>query len=231
MNQLPRTPPRANRQEIYISTDVEADGPIPGPHSMLSFGSAAYLADKTLLTTFSANLDTLPEAQGHPDTMAWWATQPVAWAACRSDCEAPEAAMHRYVAWLKALPGNPVFVGYPAGYDFMFVYWYLMRFAGESPEPSTTTRPVTSTPRRCSARVVAFAPPRNVGLYPASIARCRNRTSATSLSETRSIRATRSSTGSLATDATGRALPDVAETLPPNFTAQPRGRSFFSRFM
>ncbi len=70
MNQLPRTPPRANTQEIYVSTDVEADGPIPGPHSMLSFGSAAYLADKTLLTTFSANLDTLPEAQGHPDTMA-----------------------------------------------------------------------------------------------------------------------------------------------------------------
>ena len=28
--------------EIYISTDVETDGPIPGPHSMLSIGSAAY---------------------------------------------------------------------------------------------------------------------------------------------------------------------------------------------
>ena len=56
--------------EIYVSTDVEADGPIPGPHSMLSFGSAAYLADKTLVATFSANLDTLPEAHGHPDTMA-----------------------------------------------------------------------------------------------------------------------------------------------------------------
>ena len=26
-----------------------------------------------------------------------------------------------------------VFVGYPAAYDFMFVYWYLMRFTGESP--------------------------------------------------------------------------------------------------
>ena len=26
--------------EIYVSTDVEADGPIPGPNSMLSFGSA-----------------------------------------------------------------------------------------------------------------------------------------------------------------------------------------------
>ncbi len=34
--------------EVYVSTDVEADGPISGPHSMLSFGSAAYLSDKTL---------------------------------------------------------------------------------------------------------------------------------------------------------------------------------------
>jgi hypothetical protein len=28
--------------EIYVSTDIEADGPIPGPNSMLSFASAAY---------------------------------------------------------------------------------------------------------------------------------------------------------------------------------------------
>ncbi len=27
--------------EIYVSTDVEADGPIPGPHSLLSFASVA----------------------------------------------------------------------------------------------------------------------------------------------------------------------------------------------
>ena len=48
--------------EIYVSTDVETDGPIPGPHSMLSLGSAAYTADKTLVSTFSANLETLPGA-------------------------------------------------------------------------------------------------------------------------------------------------------------------------
>jgi hypothetical protein len=35
--------------EIYVSTDVEADGPIPGPNSMLSFGSAAYTGKKELL--------------------------------------------------------------------------------------------------------------------------------------------------------------------------------------
>jgi hypothetical protein len=119
--------------EIYISTDVESDGPIPGPHSMLSFASAAYTASKQLLGTFSANLELLPGASGHPETMAWWATQPEAWAACRSDLQAPEQAMNRYVAWLKTLPGKPVFVAYPAGYDFLFVYWYLIRFTGESP--------------------------------------------------------------------------------------------------
>jgi hypothetical protein len=119
--------------EIYISTDVETDGPIPGPHSMLSLGSAAYTADKQLLSTFTANLKTLDGATPHPKTAAWWATQPEAWAACRSHQEAPEHAMRRYVSWLKTLPGKPVFVAYPAGFDFLFVYWYLMRFIGESP--------------------------------------------------------------------------------------------------
>lgn len=119
--------------EIYVSTDIEADGPIPGPNSMLSFASAAYRADQTLVGTFEANLELLPGAVGDPKTMAWWATQPVAWAACRQNCREPGQVMPEYVTWLKALPGRPVFVGYPAAYDFLFVYWYLMRFAGESP--------------------------------------------------------------------------------------------------
>ena len=119
--------------EIYVSTDVEVDGPIPGPNSMLSFGSAAYQSDKKLVDKFSANLETLPAAQGDPKTMAWWQSQPEAWRLCRQNLETPESAMNRYHAWLKALPGKPVFVGYPAAFDFMFVYWYLIRFCGDSP--------------------------------------------------------------------------------------------------
>src|SRR2546423_726767 len=122
-----------NMPEIYVSTDVESDGPIPGPHSMLSFASAAYRADKQLLGTFTANLETLPGAAGHSATLAWWQQHPDAWAATRTDLKDPADAMRRYVAWLQGLPGRPVFVAYPAGYDFLFVYWYLIRFAGESP--------------------------------------------------------------------------------------------------
>lgn len=31
----------SHKAEIYVSTDIEADGPISGVNSMLSFGSAA----------------------------------------------------------------------------------------------------------------------------------------------------------------------------------------------
>ena len=119
--------------EIYISTDVETDGPIPGPHSMLSLGAAAYTADKTLVSTFSVNLEQLAGAQAHPKTAEWWSKQPAAWAACRKDPQPPAEAMTKFVSWLRSLSGVPVFVAYPAGFDFMFVQWYLLKFVGESP--------------------------------------------------------------------------------------------------
>ncbi len=31
------------------------------------------------------------------------------------------------------MPGKPVFVAYPAGFDFTFLFWYMMRFAGRCP--------------------------------------------------------------------------------------------------
>jgi hypothetical protein len=119
--------------EIYVSTDIEADGPIPGRYSMLSFASAAFDADGTMLGTHTANLLTLPDAIADPETTAWWERNPDAWRACRSDPRDPGEAMSAYRAWLEELPGKPVFVGYPAAYDFMFVHWYLVRFAGGSP--------------------------------------------------------------------------------------------------
>ena len=84
--------------EIYVSTDVETDGPIPGPNSMLSFASAAYQADKTLAGTFSANLELLPGAQPDAKTAAWWQSQPEAYAATRQNLEDPAiAARHARV--------------------------------------------------------------------------------------------------------------------------------------
>jgi len=130
--------------EIFISTDVETDGPIPGPFSMLSLGAAAFvLPSKEPISTFSVNFETLEGAEGDPETLEWWKGQPEAWAACRTSPEKPAVAIRSYVTWVESLPGiekkssgavsNAVFVGYPAGFDFTFVYWYIRRFGARSP--------------------------------------------------------------------------------------------------
>jgi len=127
--------------EVFVSVDVETDGPIPGQNSMLSIGAAAFLEDRTLLGTFSMNLDTIEGAVADPETTKWWETQPTAWEACRKATRTPHSAMVQFSNWVREMSivpnqdalRKPVFVGYPAGFDFLFVYWYLIKFTGTSP--------------------------------------------------------------------------------------------------
>lgn len=119
--------------EIYVSTDIEADGPVPGLHSMLSFGSAAFRKNKKIIDTFSVNLEVLKGAKQDPNTMKWWKAQKKAWKACRKNLEKPKKAMVQYFKWLSKLPGKPVFVAYPASFDFGFINWYFIKFTGKNP--------------------------------------------------------------------------------------------------
>ena len=118
---------------IYISVDIEADGKIPGLNSMLSFGSAAFLPSGEMIGTHTANLICLPEATTDKDTMEWWLTQKEAWEACRKDLQEPFDAMNDYVSWLKSFDRKCICVAFPATFDFQFLYWYLIKFSGESP--------------------------------------------------------------------------------------------------
>jgi hypothetical protein len=130
--------------EIYFSTDVETDGPIPGPNSMLSLGSAAFSSSGKLLATFSVNLETLPGAEPDPSTQAWWEAHPEAYRASREGTLPTDQAMLLFSKWVDDTlircsgqgpirKASPVFVGFPAGFDFLFVYWYLIKFTGQSP--------------------------------------------------------------------------------------------------
>jgi hypothetical protein len=127
--------------ELYFSVDIESDGPIPGPNSMLSFGAAAFLAKDNgkHISTFQANLELLEGAKADPLTDAWWhhEEQAAAWAACRVNLQSPDIAIRDFISWVKQeslkCDAVPVFVAYPVGFDFMFMYWYMMHFAGESP--------------------------------------------------------------------------------------------------
>lgn len=130
----PRTP------EIYLSIDVEADGPIPGPYSMLSFGIAAFSIEKVLLGTFTRNLELLAGATQHPRVMQWWRSSSAlrsAYERTREDVQPVRESMLACDAWVSSLKayGKPCAVGAPAAYDYgAWLYWYLAYAVGDVPE-------------------------------------------------------------------------------------------------
>lgn len=125
------------RADVYFSLDVEADGPIPGPYSMVSVGLAVagrradgFVPADPTETTFYRELrpisdDFVPEAL---------AVSGLDRAALLRDGSDPAQAMTELTGWVTRTAGNdrPVIVAYPAVFDWMFLYWYLLRFTGRS---------------------------------------------------------------------------------------------------
>src|SRR5262249_208407 len=129
----------ANRNEnivdAYFSADVETDGPIPGPFSMLSFAlvfAGAYdgrrftrpknhsLTLYTELKPISDNYE--PEAlrvNGHDRERLCVVGK------------APEVAMTEAAEWVSRIAGagKPVLVAYPLSFDWSWLYWYFIRFS------------------------------------------------------------------------------------------------------
>lgn len=117
------------QNEMYISVDVEASGPIPGEYSMLSLGACVvgateknfYVELKPLSNKFDA--EALAVAGFDLKKLA------------RTGVE-PARAMRQFDAWLAdAVPFDytPIFCAYPLAFDWMFVAYYFHRFIGRNP--------------------------------------------------------------------------------------------------
>ncbi|MFI5912812.1 hypothetical protein [Dactylosporangium sp. NPDC051541] len=113
---------------VYVVTDIEVDGPWPGPNSMRSFASVAVTAGGDELGTFEAVLEPLPGAAPNPDTYAWFETQPGAWAAATTDPQPVDLVMRQFVAWLRELPAPRTFAASPIAFDGTWMDYYLRRF-------------------------------------------------------------------------------------------------------
>jgi len=111
----------------YVMVDAEADGPIPGDYSMISFG--AIIVDDNLDKTFYGRLRPIsdkyiPEAlqvSGHTreETLAF---------------DEPEKVMKEFSAWIREnCKDRPIFISDNNGFDWMFVCWYFHHFIGENP--------------------------------------------------------------------------------------------------
>jgi hypothetical protein len=125
--------------DIYFSADIEADGPIPGPYSMLSFGLAVAArfdgnAFEPLEPMAATLYRELKPISGHFDPQALAAADLDRDALIRDGAD-PAEAMLTAAEWVAAQANGaqPVLVGYPVVFDWMFLHWYFVRFAGESP--------------------------------------------------------------------------------------------------
>ncbi|GLY96643.1 exonuclease [Actinoplanes sp. NBRC 103695] len=119
----------AEQQWVYVVTDIEVDGPWPGPNSMRSFASVAVTAAGEELGVFEAVLEPLPGAAPNPDTYAWFRSQPAeVWAAATENPEPVDAVLARFVTWVKELPAPRMFAAHPLAFDGVWIDYYLRRF-------------------------------------------------------------------------------------------------------
>jgi DNA polymerase III epsilon subunit-like protein len=107
--------------------DIEADGPIPGDFSMISFG--AIVVETALDRTFAAQLAPISE-RWVPEALAvsgFSREQTLAF-------PDPKQEMQRFADWLGSLRGGQlVFVSDNNGFDWQFVNWYFHHFLGKNP--------------------------------------------------------------------------------------------------
>lgn len=135
---------------VYVVTDIESDGEVPGRNSMLAFASVAVLMDGTRFGEFEAVLERLPEAAPSEDTMAWWGTQPEAYAAATTNPEPPSVVMPRFAQWVRSLPGRRAFAASPLAFDASWMDHYLRRFVGDGIVPSLyESAPLFTAPGLC----------------------------------------------------------------------------------
>jgi ribonuclease T len=115
--------------ETYVSVDVETAGPSPSVYSLLAIG--ACLVDDPA-QTFTIELQPIHDRA----TAEALAISGLSLERLARDGVPPAEAMARFEAWLeRAVPAGhlPVFVGFNAAFDWMFVADYFHRFLGRNP--------------------------------------------------------------------------------------------------
>lgn len=126
-----------SREDVYFSADIETDGPIPGPYSLLSF--AIVYAGRFLEGGFQRpeNFDDVFYRELRPiselyDPGALRVNQLDRDRLIREGAD-PRDAMTEAARWVRDIAGDaqPVLVAFPLSFDWTWLYWYLTSFSRE----------------------------------------------------------------------------------------------------
>ena len=132
-------PAPAIATDVYFSADVETDGPIPGPFSMLSFAlvSAGRFEEGRFIPPSrydSFTCELRPIATDYEaEAMA---VNGLDRDRLLREGRDPAEAMTAAAEWIarQSAGATPVLVAYPVSFDWSWLYWYFTRFArGGSP--------------------------------------------------------------------------------------------------
>jgi hypothetical protein len=121
--------------DVYFSADVETDGSIPGPFSMLSFalvyagtfdGSTFRRSDPLSMQGFYRELKPI-SSEFQEEALK---VNGLDRDRLLVEGQSPEVAMTEASDWIRecAKSGRPVLVAYPLSFDWLWLYWYFIRF-------------------------------------------------------------------------------------------------------
>jgi hypothetical protein len=121
--------------DVYFSADVETDGPIPGPYSLLSFAlvyagrfdGSRFERPAVLDLAFYRELQPISDLF-EPEALK---VNGLDRDRLLREGESPVSAMTAASEWIYSLAngGQPVLVAYPLSFDWSWLYWYFVRFS------------------------------------------------------------------------------------------------------
>ena len=121
------------KADLFISVDVETDGPIPGAYSLLSFAMVVVGSfDGEIFERAKGQASFYRELRPISDQFQIEALEVNGLDRARLLDEGvdPRTAMNEAYSWVEEHSAGfqAVFVGYPAVFDWSWMYWYFMRY-------------------------------------------------------------------------------------------------------
>lgn len=126
---------QVKQADAYFSADVETDGPIPGPYSMLSFAlvyagsfdGAVFDRPKQYDRVFYKELQPISDRYQEEalDVNRLDRND------LKENGSKPGDAMDEAHSWVASMSGNkrPVLVAYPVSFDWTWLYWYFIKYS------------------------------------------------------------------------------------------------------
>ncbi len=111
---------------MYISVDIEADGPCPGLYSMIELG--AVIIDGVFDKTFYASFKPITENFSEKALSITDVTREQTFTYSN-----PKESMISFNKWIRKQTEHPMFVSDTGGFDWQFVNYYFHLFIGENP--------------------------------------------------------------------------------------------------